>query len=150
MVPLATRSSSPKPPSVMVKVAALPAIVAGSTYQCGVALPGAGPYFQYCAPTGSAAGYVTVKVSVEPAAQPTVLKVNRPCGNNVPGAGVVGGTGVVPGGAPMKAGALNVHPAPPPVKLAVMVPLPVADGPENVFSGAAALVSEKLAGEPTP
>jgi hypothetical protein len=56
-----------------------------------------------------------------------------PCGKLVPGAGDVGGTGGDPGGAPMNCGELNLHPAPPPVKLAVIVPLPVAEGPLNVL-----------------
>ena len=73
-----------------------------------------------------------MKASVLPGVHPVVLKSNRPCGNVTPGT-AVGGTGGDPGGAPMKAGVANVQPGPPPVKLAVIVPVPVADGPEKVF-----------------
>jgi hypothetical protein len=45
---------------------------------------------------------------------------------------------------------VKLQPAPPPVKLAVMVPVPVGDGPENVVTIAAVLVSEKFAGVATP
>ncbi len=42
--PFAVRSSSPNPPSVMLNVTVFPVMTAGSTYQCGVELPGVGPY----------------------------------------------------------------------------------------------------------
>lgn len=40
--PFTGRSSSPKPQSLMLKVAVLPTIVAGETYQCGVGRPAGG------------------------------------------------------------------------------------------------------------
>ncbi len=64
MVPLTVRSSSPRPPSVMVKVAVLPDSTrlfgkpAASVYQCGELSDGVGPYFQYCAPAANA-GWAT-------------------------------------------------------------------------------------------
>src|SRR6266545_1556574 len=71
-----------------------------------------------------------VKLSAEPAVHPEVVKVKRPCGNAVfPGA--VGGIGGAPGGGPMNWGATKVQPAPPPTKDAVMLPVPVAEGPVN-------------------
>lgn len=54
MVPLAARSSAPNCPSVMLKLAVLPVMVAGSAYQLAVGMLGVGLYFQYCAPAGEA------------------------------------------------------------------------------------------------
>src|ERR1035438_10163488 len=56
MTPLvALRSSSPGPPSVIVKVIVLPLTTAvGSVYQWGVVSAEVGPYFQYCVPAGRA------------------------------------------------------------------------------------------------
>src|SRR5258706_354350 len=45
---------------------------------------------------------------------------------------------------------VKVQPAPPPVKLAVIVPVPVAEGAVNVVTIAVVLVSEKFAGVATP
>jgi len=56
MVPLAARSSSPGPPSVMLNTTVFPVIVEGITYQLPDGMPCVGPYFQYCAPAGSVAG----------------------------------------------------------------------------------------------
>src|ERR1700686_5250880 len=127
MVPLATRSSSPRAPSVMLKVVTLPTIAAGSTYQCGVALPGAGPYFQYCMPTGRAAGQVMVMAIVPPGVQPPVVKLNNPWVKITPAGG---GPAALPVTG-MSCAVVKVHAAPPPVKLAVTIPVPVADGAEK-------------------
>jgi hypothetical protein len=101
-------------------------IVAGITYQCGVAMPGSGPYFRYCVPAGSGAGYTMVKSTVEPTVQPPTAKSNRPCGNAIApiGGGLAGSplTG-------MKRLVVKEQVRPPPVKAAMIVPLPVADGP---------------------
>ena len=56
IAPLGVRSSSPRPPSVMLKVAVLPESVAGSSYQCGFVSAAVGPYLRYFAPGGIAAG----------------------------------------------------------------------------------------------
>jgi hypothetical protein len=63
-------------------------------------------------------------------------------------AGATGGTGDAPGGAAMKAGAEYAQPAPPPKNDAVIVPDPVADGPENVT--APRTVIETVAGAEVP
>ena len=46
----------------------------------------------------------------------------------MPSPGVVGGIGGAPGGGPINCGAEKLQVAPPPVKQAVIVPLPVAEG----------------------
>ena len=104
----------------------LPVIVAGKVYQCGAGVPGSGPYFQYCVPAGSAAGYAIVNVTVEPGVQLPSAKSNSPCGNTiaVEPAGGLAGSPV----SEMKLRLVKVQFRPPPVKTALMVPLPVADG----------------------
>ena len=97
-------------------------------YQCGDALDAVGPYFQYTMPDGSAVGYVMVMVMVLPGVHPLAVKSNRPCGNTTP-------LGALLAGAPLNAmnwAEVNEHALPPPVKLAVIVPGPVGDGPVNV------------------
>ena len=69
-----------------------------------------------------------VKLSVPPTAQPLAVKSNKPCGNTMPGPGVVGGTGSAPGGAAMNCGEKRAQDDPPPVKQALTLPLPVAEG----------------------
>jgi hypothetical protein len=67
-------------------------------------------------------------VIVEPGVQPVSVNVKSPCGK-IAGAVPAGGlAGLLVTG--MNCGLLNVQPGPPPVKLAVIVPEPVADGPE--------------------
>src|SRR5713226_1071773 len=68
-----------------------------------------------------------VTVIVEPCVQPVVAKSNNPCGKASP-SGAVPGCGLA--GSPvtgMKRAVANVQVGPPPVKLAVIGPLPVAD-----------------------
>src|SRR5262249_38852514 len=55
--PFATRSASPVPPSVSVKLMRGPSIVIGTAYQCGAGLSFVGPSFQYLALTAIACGY---------------------------------------------------------------------------------------------
>ena len=56
MVLFTVKSSSPRPPSVMVIVAVLPTMVAGMVYQCAATGPGVGPYFHYIVLGGGAVG----------------------------------------------------------------------------------------------
>jgi hypothetical protein len=102
-------------------------MAAGITYQCGVGVPGSGPYFQYCVPTGSEAGYTIVIVIVDPGVQPVRVKSNSPWGNVIAPAGGAGGLAGSPERG-MKLLVAKEHVRPPPVKIAVMVPLPVAEG----------------------
>src|SRR5258708_6853206 len=84
--PLAVRSSSPKPPSTIVKVKRLPSTRPGIEYQCGVRLSGVGPYFQYAAVGGSGSGYSTTKLTDALVPQLSRRKSSRPWGNaSVPG-----------------------------------------------------------------
>ncbi len=90
-----------------------------------------------------------VMLIVEPGVQPVVVKSNSPCGKLTP-------AGAVPaGGLPASPSTLmycavpNTHEAPPPVKLAVIVPVPVAEGPAKVGGGAAG-VTEFDAAEAAP
>ena len=137
MVPLTVRSSSPRPPSVMVKVAVLPdstrlfGAPAASVYQCGELSEGVGPYFQYCAPAANAVGKVTVTVIVP--VQLVVVKSNNPSGKLTPaGAGTDGPTNaVVP----------NVQVEPPPDNVAVAVPVPVNVTPLNTVTTGAGRVT---------
>lgn len=111
-------------------------MVAGSPYHAAASGPGRGPYFQYCMGGGSAVGYVTVTVMVEPGVQPVVVNANRPWGNVTPGgalpAGGLAGSPVTG----MNFAVAKVHVVPPPVKLAVMPPVPVGDGAEKEVTAA--------------
>jgi hypothetical protein len=85
-----------------------------------------------------------VKVSVEAGVQPEVVKSKRPWGNATP-------EGAVPAGGErgcpvtgMNSAFEYVHVAPPPVKLAVMVPEPVALGPLKVREATLAVEAEAL------
>ena len=142
IAPSAARSSSPRPPSVIVKTTVLPVIVAGSTYQPPTRLAGVGPYFQYCVPAGSAFGYVTVKASVEPGVQFTVVKAKRPWGKPIEPGGTVGGSGAAPGGDPMNCCPENEQVGPPPVNWAVMLPVPVPEAAVKVVTTAPTEVDE--------
>jgi len=82
-------------------------------------------------------------VIVDPAVQPVVVKSNSPCGNVTPGGGGAGTAltatyWLTP----------YVHPAPPPVKLAVMFPVPVADGAVYVVTAGASSKTWKAASSP--
>jgi hypothetical protein len=90
---------------------------------------------------------VIVIVIVEAAVHPLSVKSNRPCGKTA-GAGPGGLAGFPVTG--MNWLVVKLQVAPPPVKLAVIVPVPVGDAPENVVTAAEVLVSEKFAGVPTP
>src|SRR5436853_3388488 len=113
ITPLGTRSSSPRPPSVIRIVATLALICDGSKYQCGVGSVGVGPYFQYSAPP-IGVGYEIDNVIVDPAMHPCVRKSKSPCGK-VMLPGRVGGTGGAPGGGAMKRGSSSEHVGPPPL-----------------------------------
>jgi hypothetical protein len=70
-----------------------------------------------------------VKVRVEPGVQPVVAKSNSPCGKTMP-AGAVPAGGLA--GSPvsgMNRALAKVHVGPPPVRPAVIVPVPVGDVP---------------------
>ena len=88
-----------------------------------------------------------MNVTVEPCAQLPSAKSNSPCGNATsvrePAGGLAGSplTG-------MKLLAVKVHPTPPPVNTAVMVPLPVGDG--AVYDRATALGVTPIAVEGGP
>src|SRR6187551_1828118 len=69
-----------------------------------------------------------------------VVKEKRPCGNPIEPGGPTGGIGEAPGGEPMNCGPEKEQVGPPPVKDAVMLPLPVADGPVYVVTTAVAPV----------
>jgi hypothetical protein len=73
-----------------------------------------------------------VNESVDPGVQPEIVNVKSPCGNCVAGSGFVGGTGAEPGGAASICAVAKLQVVPPPVNVAVTVPLPVAEGPVNV------------------
>jgi hypothetical protein len=73
---------------VIENTAELPVSVAGRTYQWGAGTEAVGPYFQYCASAASAAGYVTVKVTVLPGVHPTSVKSRSPCGKRMAAEGV--------------------------------------------------------------
>src|SRR5471032_1288771 len=77
-----------------------------------------------------------VMVMVLPGVQLPRLKSNNPCGKVTPaGALPAGGLAALPVSG-MNLAMVNVHPAPPPVKLAVMLPGPVGDGPVKLlFAG---------------
>src|SRR5579862_8286389 len=71
-----------------------------------------------------------------PGVQPVVVNRNSPCGKITPeGALPAGGLAESPVTGISRA-TLNVQVGPPPVKLAVMVPVPVGDGPLNVVTTA--------------
>ena len=61
---------------------------------------------------------MSVKFSVAPSPQLLVVKLNTPCGRVTP----------LGGDAEVNCDVAKPQPTPPPVKLAVMLPLPVADG----------------------
>ena len=84
---------------------------------------------------------------VEPSAHEPSAKSKRPCGKTA-GAGPGGLAGFPVTG--MNWLVVKLQVGPPPVKLALIVPVPVGDGPVNVVTTAAVLVSEKFAGVATP
>jgi hypothetical protein len=72
-------------------------------------------------------------VMLDPATQPFTWKSKSPCGNTTPEGGATGGLAGSPVTGMKRGVGTKVHPALP-VKLAVIVPVPVADGPENVVT----------------
>jgi hypothetical protein len=77
---VAVKSSSPSPPSVMLKLTVLPLKLAGNEYQCGVVSLKVGPYLYSLAPTGGALGRVSVNLRVAPPTQPLAVKSTKPWG----------------------------------------------------------------------
>src|ERR1700693_1704416 len=78
-----------------------------------------------------------VSAIVELGVHPVVRKSKSPWGKTMPGPGRVGGIGAAPGGGPMNCGVTKEQPAPPPVKLTVIVPVPVALGAEKFVTAGA-------------
>ena len=73
-----------------------------------------------------------VKARIVPAgAQPLAVKFNNPCGNMTPAGALPAGGELGPPVSGMKAAVVKWQPAPPPVKLTVALPVPVAVAPVN-------------------
>src|SRR5688572_17007186 len=81
-----------------------------------------------------------VKARVAPGVQLVVRKSKRPCGKPIEPGGALGGMGMAPGGEPMNCGPEKEQVGPPPMKDAVMLPVPVPDGAVNVVTIAPAPV----------
>src|SRR4051812_17944168 len=90
------------------------------------------------------------KASVLPAVQPVVVKSNKPCGNAMPaGAEPAGGLPASPATWTNLA-VPKAHVGPPPLKLTETVPVPVAEGAENVVTAAAGVTVAGAEAGPVP
>ena len=75
MIPLTTPSRSPTPPSVSWMVMTLPTIETTGTNQTK---PVADEHLKYLASAGRSEGKVMVRVTVEPAGIPVIVKEKKP------------------------------------------------------------------------
>src|SRR6476469_5858747 len=90
-----------------------------------------------------------VKVTVDAGVQFASAKSKRPCGKPTAGAEPLGGLERSPSSA-MKRLAVKVHVNPPPVKSAVIVPLPVAEGAVYGRTTAVGVTLAAAEGGPAP
>ena len=92
-----------------------------------------GPYFQYCVLAGNGCGYTSVIVIVDPGVQPEASNAKRPCGNTMfSGAVPAGGDSGSPVTGTNAGFTENSQAPPPPVRVAVIVPVPVGLAPMYV------------------